>query len=249
MYYEQSDERRSVLCECEGRTLKDSSPTRMADPRITAGQSVIEVIVAVSLMVIIAASSVIAVLGSFKTSLLAEQETKASFLANQGIEATQSIRNQSWDNLTNGNHGLTNSGDTWAFSGTSDTDASGVFTRIITIADVQRNDDGNIVISGGTVDEDTKQVLSSITWNFTPTRSLTVDLTSLLTNWQLGRSPAGAGAPVFTTCTQYCQSLDYTTGTCRQNASQCPGNGEDYRPVGNQYCTGGASADTCCCEP
>ena len=33
-----------------------------------AGQSVIEVIVAVSLMVIIAGSSVIAVLGSFKTS-------------------------------------------------------------------------------------------------------------------------------------------------------------------------------------
>ena len=129
------------------------------------GQSIIEVIVAVSLMIIIAGSSVIAVLGSFNTSRLAEEESQASFLANQGIEATQSIRNQSWDNLTDGAHGLQNSGGTWSFSGSSDTDASGKFTRTTTISEVQRNDSGEIVVSGGTPDPETKQVLSSVVWN------------------------------------------------------------------------------------
>lgn len=59
------------------------------------------------------------------------------------------------------------------------------------------------------------------------------------------------GQPVTpTTCAWYCQNLgSYTTGTCRQNFQQCTHNGETYESSGNQYCTGGQSADTCCCLP
>ncbi len=217
------------------------------------GQSIIEVIVAVSLMIIIAGSSVIAILGSFHTSRLAEEESIASFLANQGIEAAQSIRNQSWDNLTDGVHGLANATGTWSFSGSSDTDASAKFTRTITISEVQRHDDGYIINSGGTPDPETKQVLSSVVWNFTPSRQLTVDMTSLLTNWQLSRNFGGISAGPQPTigsedCTLFCQTQGaYDYGICRSGTSQCTDNGEDNYAGGNRYCQNEAQGATCCC--
>lgn len=215
---------------------------------MSKGQSIIEVIVAVSIMMIIAASAVVAILSSFSSTRLAEEETQAAWLAAQGLEAVQSIRNQSWSSLTNGNHGLVPSGSLWIFSGTTDVDTSGKFTRVINIADVQRNSSGNIVTSGGTVDAESKRVKATVTWNFTPARSNSVDMTMYLTDWQKSRGTGGAGAPTFTTCSEYCQSLSFTAGTCRQNSQQCTNNNENYRPAGNVYCTGGANADTCCCN-
>ncbi len=53
--------------------------------------------------------------------------------------------------------------------------------------------------------------------------------------------------PVISTCSEYCQSLSYTTGICRKNAGACNQNGETYESGGNAYCTGGKNADTCCC--
>ncbi|MFH1451449.1 MAG: fibronectin type III domain-containing protein [bacterium] len=51
------------------------------------------------------------------------------------------------------------------------------------------------------------------------------------------------------TCLQYCQSLAYSNGTCRSNSSRCNQFSEIYESVGDQFCTGGPSADTCCCAP
>jgi len=212
------------------------------------GQSVVEVIVAVAIFIIIAGSSVIAILGSLSSTRLAEEETQASLIAVEGLEAVESIRNQDWDNLTNGNYGLSKSGGTWTFSGSSDDpDGTGKFSRIVTINDVERDGNGDIVTSGGTIDEDTKSVTSTITWDFTPTRQNTVTLTSFLTNWQKGSGSGAAGAPSITTCDEYCTSVGYSSGTCRQNTQQCANNDEDYKPAGDQYCTGGANEDTCCC--
>lgn len=152
------------------------------------GQSVIEVIVAVAILVIIAASAVVTILGSFATTRLAKEETQAAFFAMEGIEAVQSIRNQDWNNLSSGTYGLSSSGGVWVFSGSSDDpEGSGKFSRVITLAEVQRGGYGNIVDSGGTVDEDSQKVTSTITWDFTPGRANTVDMAAYLTNWQTGK--------------------------------------------------------------
>ena len=52
---------------------------------------------------------------------------------------------------------------------------------------------------------------------------------------------------VVQTCTTVCQGSGYSAGTCRQNAGKCTQNGETHVAAGDTYCTGGASADTCCC--
>ncbi len=51
------------------------------------------------------------------------------------------------------------------------------------------------------------------------------------------------------TCNAYCAILNYGPGTCRENAGQCSGNGETHKGLGDIYCVGGPSADSCCCAP
>lgn len=217
--------------------------------QLEQGQSIIEFIIAVAILAIIAGSTVTVILGAFSTTRLAEEETQATFFATEGIEAVQSIRNQNWDGLVNGDpHGLTKSGGIWTFFGTSDDpDGTGKFTRTIAIADVQRNSEGKIVESGGTVDPDSKKVTSTITWDFTPSRQNEVELTVYLTNWQLARSPAGASGPEISSCSKYCETIGYSSGTCRQDTQTCLDNSEEHKPVGDQYCPGEPDEDTCCC--
>ena len=203
------------------------------------GQSLVEVIIAVSIFVIIAGSSVVVVLGSFITSRLAEDETQAASLAVEGIEAVSSIKNKSWDNLTDGNHGLSNSGNEWTFSESED--INGKYARVINVSSVLRNNSDEIVDSDGASDNDTKKITSTITWDFTPARQSEVEMVAYLTNWQEARKVAA--------CSEYCQLKSYQTGTCRRNVSACSTYSEVNLQTGDRYCTGGSTEDTCCCVP
>jgi len=208
------------------------------------GQMLIEVIVAVSIFSIIAASSVMVIIGSLTTGRLAEEESKATFLSSEGLEAATSIRNQSWENLTLGFHGLSQSGGVWSFSGTSDTDESGKYTRVIEVASVSRDIGHAIILSGGTVDYETKKITSTVSWDFSPTRHNSVILTLYLTNWQLGKS--WTTIPQF--CTTFCVQLGYSGGQCRNGRSQCLENNEVPEHSGNHLCTIQAEGGTCCCQ-
>ncbi len=214
-----------------------------------SGSSVIEVMIAMAIFIIIAASSVVTILGSFTTTRLAKEETLATLFAQEGLEAVQSIRNQAWSNLVVGTYGLENSGGNWIFAGSPDLDPSGKFTREAVIVAVERDTGGDIVSSGGIVDNDTVQVTVNVNWSFTPTRQNTVTLDTYLTDWQHGQGSGSGGGGGTTTCSQYCLGLSYSGGTCRQNSQQCSNNSEVHESGGDILCTGGASADTCCCVP
>src|SRR5688572_241324 len=71
---------------------------------------------------------------------------RASALAEEGVEAVRNIRDAAFANLTNGTHGLAQSGGQWVLSGSSD--ANGIFTRQITI---------------GAVDGDRKSIVATVT--------------------------------------------------------------------------------------
>jgi len=210
------------------------------------GQSLIEVIIAVSLLVIFATGAVVAVLGSFVASRLAEEETQAAYLATEGLEAVKSIRDQNWNGLTNNNHGLSNANGFWEFLGESDMDTSEKYTRVITISDVERDTNGDIVQSGGTIDPDTKKAVAEVSWHFLPSGLSSVVETIYLTNWQAGRYnyPGSSSA-----CNNFCISISYTQGICRNGAAECTANGETAEAKGNRYCSSEAHGATCCCKP
>lgn len=214
-----------------------------------SGQSVVEIIVALALFLIIAGGSVAAIVGSLTTTRLAEEESQATLYAVEGIEAVQSIRNQNWSLITNGTYGVSNSGGTWAFSGSSDDpDGSGKFTRVITISNVNRNSSGTIVSSGGTNDPSTKLIDATVSWDFTPSRNNSVSIQTYITDWQFSRGTPGSSGPTLTSCNQYCVHQAYTSGVCEPVAPPCANSGGVHKPGGDQFCTG-SPTDTCCCVP
>lgn len=146
------------------------------------GFGLLELIVAMGLFMIVVVSGAGGILKSYSLNRLADEEVGATLYATEGIEAAKSIANQDWANLSAGTYGVDSSGGGWAFSGSSN--QSLPFTRVLTISDVYRDSQGNIVTSGGTLDPNTYRVNSTVSWDFTPTRNNNINLTSYLSNFK-----------------------------------------------------------------
>ncbi len=58
---------------------------------------------------------------------------------------------------------------------------------------------------------------------------------------------------VVNSCPSYCVSLNLgyssTNSACTNSPGNCVSNGGTYQSGGDQWCTGGPQADTCCCKP
>jgi len=159
------------------------SPT---DMKRNDGFGLVEIIVAMGLFAVIATTGVVSVIGSFQTNRLGDEHTRAAIYAQEGIEAMRSIRAQGWDDpfLTincSGGCGVDSGVGMWAIAGASNT-LDG-FTRTVAVSDVLRSAADDIVDSGGTVDVNTKKITSTVTWDFSPTRSNSLEMATYLTNF------------------------------------------------------------------
>lgn len=130
------------------------------------GFSLIEVILASSIFILIVTAFSGAYLYGQESTVLAGNRARAVFLAEEGLEATRNIRDESFSNLIDGTYGLAISGNEWIFSGGSD--INGVFTREIEI---------------GTIDSSRKVVTSTISWQQNQQRTGLVALTTYFTDW------------------------------------------------------------------
>ena len=133
--------------------------------------SLVEVVLAIGLF----SALVLAMSGGFAYAIQSTQifaiKNKAISIAEEGLEAVRSIRNESFANLTDGTFGLAQSGNKWILSGSSDT--VGSYTRAIQIA---------------TADSTTKTILSTVAWASPVPGS--VSYLTYLTNWQRVVLPA-----------------------------------------------------------
>jgi Tfp pilus assembly protein PilV len=132
-----------------------------------AGFLLIEVIISVSVFVLIVLAYSGTLMYGQENINLAGTRSRAIFLADEGMEIVKNIRDSSFNNLIDGTYGLSISGSNWIFLGTSD--ITDIFTREIQIS---------------TVDANTKQITSNITWQQNLQRQGSVSLVSYLTNWQ-----------------------------------------------------------------
>jgi Tfp pilus assembly protein PilV len=211
---------------------------------LQSGISLIEIIIAIAVFTMIVMGTMSVVLGSFSMSRQAEEGSKAGLLAQEGMEAVNSLKNQNWNNVTNGAHGITKTGGTWTFTGTSDTTEK--YTRVITVSDVFRDGSGNIVTLGGTIAPETKKVSVIVSWNFGGTRHDGVVINQYVTRWQVGKNNvqptptnAPAATPIPANCAAHC-ALSSQTGSCTK-PHQCSGT-----KVGKMFnCT---SSNICCCQ-
>jgi len=137
------------------------------------GQSLVELIIAMAIFGIAVGGIAIFILDNYASGRLSQEITTANFLAEEGLEATKSIRDNKWLDLSSGNHGLALSGPggPWIFQGESE-DVSSQFgknaTRVITIENIGLGQ---------------KKVSSIINWQFSEGRPQEVILVTYLTNW------------------------------------------------------------------
>lgn len=138
------------------------------------GQSLIEILVAFSIFVVGISTIFFLVLDSNSSVRQGLERSQAVLLAQEGIEASKSIRDSGFGNLTNGVHGVILSGSNWSFSGTSDSQDQ--FIRAVTITEI---------------DSDTKKIESNVNWPFLEFRPNNISFVSYLTNWQKASGKGG----------------------------------------------------------
>ena len=175
------------------------------------GQSLIELIIAIGIFATIISSLAFFILESYISGKLAKEVTIANFLAQEGLEAVKSIRDNNWSDLIAGDYGLAISGGYWIFQGGSEDISSQLRggTRIIKIENI---------------DENRKKITSRVNWQFDGGRNEEVKLITYLTNWQKISIGYCAG-----TCTP-CQNF-LTQTTCNAQAG-CGWSGRLRRCIG-----------------
>lgn len=133
-----------------------------------SGQSIIELLMAVAIMVIVMTSSAGIMSLAEKNVDEMSRHLQAIVFAEEGVQAVISIADRSWNEIAVGVHGLAIDSPTpmWIFQGTSD--VMGEYTRTVTIS---------------TVDSDTKKIVIVVTWYPESNRTATVEQQLLLTDW------------------------------------------------------------------
>ena len=152
------------------------------------GITLVEVLIASAIIM----AAVVALLGVhslyFKTALQNTDILKATYLAEEGVEAVRFLRDASWSThispLTlNTNYGLVPSGTSWLTSATNT--ATLGFTRTVRLSAVYRDASDDVVASGGTLDSNTKLLTATVSWNqngTTTSKTISTYLTNLWSN-------------------------------------------------------------------
>ena len=131
----------------------------------------VEMVIAVAIIL----GAVLVLLGVhnlyLKVSLSNGSTVKAAYLAEEGVENIRFLRDVSWsENIL----GLT-----------STSTVIDNFYRTVTLSEVYRDANGDIVTSGGSLDPNTKLIVSSVSWwagTATTTKSISTYLTNLYEN-------------------------------------------------------------------
>lgn len=141
----------------------------------------IEALIALAIFFILISGVMMLYGRTFDSSLRAAELNDVTQIAQESFSAVQSIAYNSWGNIVNGTHGLDKSLNYFIFNGSSDI-INSTYTREVTIESVERDEDCDIVASGGTVDPDTKLVTTNVSWTNSG-RSLSQDFSKYFTSF------------------------------------------------------------------
>lgn len=156
------------------------------------GFSVIEVLISLGMVVLIVASIGTALAANNRLSQTGNAKDVASAYARESMETlTQQASTyfacfgtpNCWNQFSVSGPYYINSSNQLVSGSDNPTSSQVVFTRTITIIDLQRDANGNIVDTGGTVDANSKQVTVTVKWsqNGQPKE---VTLSTILTRWK-----------------------------------------------------------------
>ena len=131
------------------------------------GFSLIESVLAISMLGLFATIFIGAMIYGTQSGLISGNHARAVLLAEEGLEAVRSMRDNDYTSVSGGSYGLSIVGGDWQL--TPGSDVTGIFTRTITIS---------------TVSATSKNVVSTVTWQQGPQGSKDVSVSTRLTDWQ-----------------------------------------------------------------
>jgi Tfp pilus assembly protein PilV len=112
------------------------------------GSTLLEVLLSIAVLAIIVTPIVGMVTVHTQNLIRAQQRVHAGYFAEEGLEASRSIRDADFSLLVDGVHGITRSSGVWEYS--DEHDESGIYSRTITIAPLT---------------DFIKEVVSTVTWS------------------------------------------------------------------------------------
>ncbi len=149
------------------------------------GISIIEVIVALSIIFVSFFSFLALAQYSLKFQDQSESKLEAINIAAETIEATRSVRNEDWNNFSSLSLDIPYypviSSNKWTLSSTDPGSINGVYDRWVIIEKVYRDANDNIS-SSGTEDNQTKKITAFVEWNDRG-QTKQINLVTYLTNW------------------------------------------------------------------
>jgi prepilin-type N-terminal cleavage/methylation domain-containing protein len=129
------------------------------------GFTVVEILIAIAIFASSGTAITYLLVDSGRSNQQSRDRFFAATMAEAGLEATRNIRDGSWTDLVDGNHGLSQPDGVWTFSGTND--SSGKFTRQIQIS---------------TISEDEKLITATVSWTSAMGTSSNVIYSTYLAN-------------------------------------------------------------------
>lgn len=127
----------------------------------------VEILVAASIITVSVLTATAVAQKSIFVSRQAFHTSQAAFLLEEGAEAVRIVRDNAWSNISSLTLGVNYypifSGGIWTLSAVANT--SGIFTRTITIANVNRDNTTKDISSAGVDDPQTKLVTVTVFWS------------------------------------------------------------------------------------
>jgi type II secretory pathway pseudopilin PulG len=136
--------------------------------RVNKGVSLVEVIVSATIITVFLSALVSLYNLQMNVIFRSARQVKATFLAEESIEAVKYMRDVSWNSYisplsSNVDYYLVWQSGKWDTT-TTNTYIDGLFERKMTLFPVSRDAQSNIVSSGGTLDPNTKKLTTTISW-------------------------------------------------------------------------------------
>ncbi|NCU31516.1 MAG: hypothetical protein EOM23_00955, partial [Candidatus Moranbacteria bacterium] len=143
------------------------------------GFSLVEAIIATAIFSLFVASIMTSIFSSNAILFFSGEKSRATFLAQEGLEAVKNIRDKNFETLLDGTYGLYVVDGEWVLN--TDPDENDIFTRSITLSSLESN---------------TKKIQSTVRWiqNY---EEKEVSLESYLTNWRITKEQLSEGMLVF----------------------------------------------------
>ncbi len=240
-----------------------------------AGFSLVEVILATSVFVLFVTVLVGGYLYGQESTVLAGNRAQAVLLAEEGLEVARNMRDADFANIPSGRYGLERSDTQWDLSDSPDITGIFARSLTITDEDAERKTiactvswqqnpsrSGAVTLVTRLTNWQESESSPGLCHTYAvekgyvsgTCRQNTTQCDKHEEEYLADGDPYCTGGPSANTCCAssvlschaYAVENGYVSGTCRQNTTQCSKNAEEYLPDGDQYCTDGPSADTCC---